>query len=473
MRRFFQASPNGVGSGVVIAEREGHTLTVVVVPKMWSFRPMHHSAEWPQADAHFELTIAEMDTVELTGKREGLLTLDALFGSRDEIAGRRLLVPIARQSIAKDSAMAEDVPDSPDAALRALDALSRVCGLGSILGHLPPVWGTAISTTLFRPLLLRDFVHSVAGNLQRARRGYVWREDRTTAVRGRVDPTSIAVHDATGWPLLKCRFEEFNRDTELLQVVVTALGIAASERAENPVWAAVQKSTADLAISLRRQLADTRDLPRAHASRLAPRVRLGVFDKHWEDTLSLARRLLDPRDGLTTTAPNTSAVELWIDTARAWERVLFEVLSRTAVHDLTDLNAGGQSPLPIERPWTNLGSVGDSPRPDLVLRVRDQWWILDAKYRRLTSGRPDMSDQYQMFAYSHLAQVSPLRCLALVYPTRKAKSRPLGPYVRAIQGDAWLWVQSVRFPTAFDVQCGWSSYLREAAADFQLVAHGD
>lgn len=72
-------------------------------------------------------------------------------------------------------------------------------------------------------------------------------------------------------------------------------------------------------------------------------------------------------------------------------------------------------------------------RPDLLLTVGDQRWILDAKWKRLDASNRDkrfglsQSDFYQMFAYGQ-KYLEGVGDLALVYPRTTRFPVPLGPF---------------------------------------------
>ena len=467
MARLFQASSSGVGSGLIISCDGAYAMTVIVVPKMWFQGQRHHVVTWPRGGRSLELCIAELDTVELSGTEEQLAALDRYFDRRRDEAGPGLLTPIGRQAIAK-VAHTDGGVLPPDEAVRSLDALCGVTGLGSLVGQLTDAWSVASRVALLRPLLVREFVQEVTARIREARRGYVWKEETLSALRGRVDPTSVVTSRATGWARLTCRYEDFNRETDLLRIIVSALMAVAAEPAPGQLWRSLWASAREEAISLRRQLEDVRDLPRAQAVRTAARVRLGTFDRGWRTALSLASLVLEPDAGVTTDSSGSGTTELVIDTSRAWECILRDVLQRAKVSELVDLNRGDESPLSVARPWSQMSVAERPPRPDLLFRTDDGWWVVDAKYKRLNGGNPSTDDQYQVFAYSHLAQPLIAR-LGLVYPQAERGSLSRGPYARSIQADCSLWVQQLQFPTHQEVVVGWRNYLDQSA---MLISSG-
>ncbi len=460
MERFFQASPSGVGSGLAISNVNGSVITVVVVPKMWVEGQRHHVVSWPEGRS-IELCVAELDTVELSGTAAQLSVLDLYFDRSRDSPTPGLLVPIRRGAIAKTVQNEGEVLTS-GAGIRSLDALCRVTGLGSLIGQLTDAWGVASQVPLLRTLLISEYVDEVKTRIRESRRGYTWREETLTELRGRVDPTGIILSRANGWPQLKCRYEDFDRETDLLKTIVSGLVAAAVEPAPASPWRSHWEAAREGAIAIRRQLNDVRELPRLEAARTAARIRLGLFDKGWQRSLSLATLVLRHDAGVSTDSTNSGTAELVIDTSRAWECILREVLQTAKVSQLVDLNRGDESPFTVSRPWSQMAVAERPPRPDLLFSTGDGWWVVDAKYKRINGGSPSTDDQYQVFAYSHLTEPA-ISNFGLIYPQTKRGSLGRGPYVRAMQPECSLWVQQLQFPTADDVVSGWRNYLNEAA----------
>ena len=470
MRRLLQVSPTGTTCGVAVSRVGSRTLTLVVVPKMWTSGPALVRVEWPPDDERLTLVLGELDTVEISGGPAELEVIDSYTASRGASARKALFAPIGASNLPPRSA---DALGEAENAIVALDCLCRQSGQGALGSATPEAWGAMSSSPVLRPLLHRDLVEEVAGLIHRARRGYTWKDEVLPSIRGRVDATSIAIQQSTHWPVLRCHYEEFDRSTALLRTIVTALCVSAAERTQRPLWSDMEHSTRELAISLRRQLADVSEMSRSLALATARSLRLGPYDSAWTRAVDLASRVLQPSEGLSVRDDQSSAIDVSIDTSRVWERIVFEVLAKTRVRELVDVNGKGESPLTVKRPWVQLGSSGDPPRPDLVLRDDSGWWIIDAKYKRLGSGRlPEIDDQYQMFAYSHLTTAPEVERLALVYPDDGVDRVRTGPFVRAVDDGSRLWVHSIPFPTPDEVVRGWDEYLEAASTgvDEQLLA---
>jgi 5-methylcytosine-specific restriction endonuclease McrBC regulatory subunit McrC len=203
-------------------------------------------------------------------------------------------------------------------------------------------------------------------------------------------------------------------------------------------------------------------------------LKVNRLDNSWLPALCLARHLLKEDDGLNSDAGESSAFEMRLDTSRVWERVLIDLLEMAQVSKLIDLNSQGPIPIKFMRPWSGLGNIIDSPRPDIIFQVSDKWWIFDAKYRRNNSGVPEMSEQYQMFAYSHLIENLNIRDLALVYPTKSQSRKPLGPYARNDSNDVQLSIGYIPFPSVHDLFSSWETYLEKTVGMLnQIFDHRD
>jgi hypothetical protein len=67
-------------------------------------------------------------------------------------------------------------------------------------------------------------------------------------------------------------------------------------------------------------------------------------------------------------------------------------------------------------PWQDIGNY---KQPDLLVAVgSEQRWVIDAKYKDVEA--PGAPDQYQLFAYSHLARINgaPPTHAAIAFPKR-------------------------------------------------------
>ena len=468
MNTLFQASPSGFCSGICLVKQGGFTATIVVVPKMWFDGPRHHRVEWLDGQKNLNVVLGELDTCEVFGSEEGVNAFKSYFdnGQKND---RQLLVPIGANAKLTVEVAADDFGLDIETAVKGLDALSLVSGQGSILKIVNETWASANFPSFFRPLLMRDFVRQVETALQNSRRGYVWEDEVSGVVRGRVDPTSLAVGEITGWPIVRCRFEDFTADTPLLQVISAALTIACAYKSTNKIWSSFEGNTRSRGISLKRRMSEVTTINRFVALKKLSLLKVNRLDNSWLPALDLARHLLKEDDGLSSDAGESSAFEMRLDTSRVWERVLIDLLEMAQVSKLIDLNSQGPIPIKFMRPWNGLGNIIDSPRPDIIFQVSDKWWIFDAKYRRNNSGVPEMSEQYQMFAYSHLIENLNIKELALVYPTKSQSRKPLGPYGRNDSNDIRLSIGYVPFPSVHDLFSSWENYLEKNVGELNRI----
>jgi len=163
----------------------------------------------------------------------------------------------------------------------------------------------------------------------------------------------------------------------------------------------------------------------------------------------------------------SSAVEVGVETARVWELIL-ALLLRRAGCCVIDGNSDEVVDVLVKRPWLGLGV--NPPRPDLLVRVRDSWLILDGKYKE-NHASPAIDDLYQLFAYSHLAETkdaSIIESVGLVFPVSEGAAHGAsGPYFRNPTTDLALFVYRLPFPSLTDCLRTWNQYIETGSANFR------
>jgi hypothetical protein len=168
-----------------------------------------------------------------------------------------------------------------------------------------------------------------------------------------------------------------------------------------------------------------------------------------------------------------TSVEMRINTARIWERIVLELFRTAGARTYPGNGPGAPKVISVKRPWR--GISGMDPVPDVFIHFNNHWSIADAKYKTKDGGA-SMDDQYQMFAYSHLAVVEGIQGgfhdLSLVYPCRgDLESKVVGPHDR-VDGDvATLWMKWLEFPTLDDVVGSWDAYLDRASRRLRQQLH--
>ena len=470
-RRHFQVAPAGSALGLFLASDGRSSLAVVVYPKFWQRGPVSRKVVWPEETSHLAIAAGELDVIELEASPDRLQLLDRPAHRVGGFA-ESLVVPVRRsQSVLE--APSTKLTVNPLTALVGVESLMRRVGSGGMLSVGSGFVAPHFREPLLRPLLYRYFVDEVEAVVRRARREYEWTEESLAVVRGRPDSSSLLVNAATGWPQIRCRFQDFTRATPTLMSVCSALEFIADDgfASGKGVVTAVGEIRND-AIRLRRQLADVPSMSRSMAARTAIDLHRVGSAREWERALELAAGVLWPDAGLDIGEADP-AVEISVDTSRIWELVLLAIFRSTGF-DAFDGNSSAMTPFTVGRPWSGLGV--QPPRPDFLVGSGDRWYVLDAKYKDLT-GTPAIDDLYQMFAYSHLGvrkDQGDVERFGLVYPTRNATSmNSPAVYPRVPDGAVDLGIHRVRFPSMLECRSEWKSYLSEQSQHTQreLVRH--
>ncbi|MEV4535501.1 hypothetical protein AB0J82_16890 [Asanoa sp. NPDC049518] len=329
---------------------------------------------------------------------------------------------------------------------------------------------------LHRPLLYRRLLDEVLARINSTRRGYRAVETVRSSVRGRIEPSSAMRYSVTSDPRLTCRYEELSESTILLGIVSAALEWIADGRGVKSPFPGrfAEPQLRHDAVALRRALGGVTTLPPRVALVVGSRLRLGRLDQQWSNALQLSLAILAETEHAAQNAgPQLiDPIELSIQTNELWERVVHQVLLRSGFDPV--LSPGNQPTDLVVDPW-----LSDPPpkraktRPDNVAWRAEDMWVVDAKYKdKAATASPERSDQYQMFAYSHLVvdPKSVMRRAVLVYPGEgAARTWRLG----RDPGDTPRQLLAVRipFPTAGQARSNneWQAYLDEAAAVFDAA----
>jgi hypothetical protein len=271
------------------------------------------------------------------------------------------------------------------------------------------------------------FVNQVEERLRTIRRGYLPMVETLGMIRGRITTRGLVQYSAQRVPQIECEHDEFTEATPLFRVVATALEFisngTAAARMGLTEWT-VAKSLAERALHVRRILAPIPSFPIRVAAHEVTRIRLSRTQRNWSAPLALARQILCAEPPRTAAAKSGgSAVQWWFDTSKLWEQVIEQSLStggRGWLAEAQGRTDGERKSLVV---WTQ---VGNGKRPDIVAWRTDpdgriRRYVMDAKYKQGLGGgvaAVSSEDQYQMFTYSHLAQVheAGADAAALLYP---------------------------------------------------------
>lgn len=257
-----------------------------------------------------------------------------------------------------------------------------------------------------------DFVHELHRLQHRIRKGYVPEEDRLAAVRGRITDRGVLEYEMTGIPLLECRFDEFVEATPLFRVLVTALDVVASGTLRSTLGIGTDglfgSGSEVHPMTMREQLRSIPSLPLPVARATAERLRLTRLQQVWQRPLDLARRILRAESVETGEATQEGSMTVWtVDTAKVWESILEQAFEAAP----SEQHRVRVSRPTMPPPWIGLG---DKRQVDLTVRLGNDTYLVDAKYKLGTPGS-STADQYQLFAYS-LVNAEPPTAVALVYP---------------------------------------------------------
>lgn len=329
------------------------------------------------------------------------------------------------------------------------------------------------------------FVNQVEERLRTVRRGYLPMVETLGLIRGRITTRGLVQYSAQRVPQIECEHDEFTEATPLFRVVATTLDFisngTAAARLGLAEWA-VAKSLAERALHVRRILAPIPSFPMRVAAHEVTRIRLSRTQRNWSTPLALARQILCAEPPRTSAAKSGgSAIQWWFDTSKLWEQVIEQSLSmggrgwHSEAQGRTD---GEQKSLVV---WSQ---VGNGKRPDLVAWRTDtnghvRRYVMDAKYKHSLGGGVagvSSEDQYQMFTYSHLAQVdgAGADAAALLYPgtpsrLNRASTALRGAYPLGASAPFELHRIELPFPQPMTGQAGarsdiesneaWSAYL--------------
>lgn len=464
-RRRFQVAPSGNTIGLYLASDADSSLAVVAYPKFWQVAPTSRKVIWPDGMNHLAIAAGELDIIELEARADRLLLLDRPVQRVGGIA-ESLVVPVnGRRNTLEERSSTPNV--DPLSALLGVESLMRRVGSGGMLPVDSGLVAPHFREPLLRPLLYSYFIKEVEAVVRRARREYVWAEEVLPVLLGRPDPSSLLVNAATGWPRVRCRFQDFTRATPTLMSICAALELIADDGVVGSAGAVLVGDVRDEAIRLRRLLADVPSMNRTLAARAAVDARRIGGAWEWGRALEFAAGVLWPDAGLNL-GEDDRAVEIAIDSSRVWELVLLAIF-RSAGLEVFDLNSSAVTPFSVGRPWIGLGV--QPPRPDLLVGTGDAWYVLDAKYKAV-AGTPAIDDLYQMFAYSHLGSLNLQGAVAgfgLVYPTRGPLTRcdPV-THPRSPDGDVELAIYRYRYPTIRECRRDWVKYVNEQATSARL-----
>lgn len=481
----FVAAPGQNAAGLIAGAHAERLFVVVVEPKLWCGATRRVRFEWPADEPTLVLRLYEGDVAvvqfpDATGTDPRRMAVEAALGHEsmpqesspgaDDDAGRsdfRLLAELPVRGHPGEP-MAADA--APFTGILGLLRRAEACGRSADARY--DVRATTGLRPL-RPLLHLTLVEAIEAQLHDIRRGYVPVTASVGAVRGRLLSDGLVRHIACRETRLSCRFDELTDAVPLYRILVTALRCIAIEGRPGAPFGherAFQHLGARSSVLLQ-QLSAVRPLARVEALRALSCLRLTRFERRWQRALDLAGLVLraDELAPQPSAAERSTAFSLEIVTPTFWEAVLRAALETLGSDHVVRLS---QSAATSHQPWAGLGGTS---RPDIMLGVDGRLWCIDAKYKRLgPGGQPSKADQYQLFAYSHLARhpehAEPDVCV-LAYPCHDAPRRSRhvrNPAAAALS----LFILHLPFPSPAQVQspAGWRAYLETCGQEFRALA---
>lgn len=466
-----RASPNGSTAGFTVLSdgTNSGAVAIVVLPKSWSRSPGRVRSATHQPGATTHLVLYELDTAEIVtdiGAAQALaLSVTSLpieAGNEEDGVGRRLLesVPIS------GAAVIETAPENLHEAL--LSMLLIIERSHALRGHLS-MQGHYLRS-LLRLLEQLRFVDEVERVIYLARPIYEERQEELTIPRGRVIERALLRSQWSGIPRAESVFDDLTTNTPVLQIAAAALRVTVATQHGRQLRS-IARGLRHRSLRLLQLLSGVTVLDPPSALLQAERSRLGRLDEAWIPTIAAAMPVLRghgvaPEQGrdqvqraLVLSLPMEQAWEEWLERALriVWEEVRSQARTRA--------------------PWAlDASRPPESARIDFLVRLSDKRIaVMDAKYK-LDSGFVRSSDAYQLFAYSHLAQMdgrSPSVAVLLYPQTANGEGRPVvSRYQRVPDTSFSLFTAQLPFPSAAELRAPepFTDYLTRLVGDLKAAS---
>lgn len=442
-------------------------MTVTVLPEPWSpkRRSVQDYAHSPGSTTHVVMHETETVAVSTTTASVGVLAMGLT-----EVA-RKQSDLLALGSPPDDLFIEPVVTDDPFGQLIDLVLLAE---RGSLTDS-PLAFEGKFAPSLLRLLMHERLLSVVEGLIFRARPRYAERTETLTMPRGRLGAESLLFSLATGTPRVESTFDELTTDTPILQIMASALRVVASDRLP-PQIVALRPGLQTRAVHLLRYLSGVTLIERERALLAAERLWLSPLDQIWKPAVDAALPVLRdwavaPEDGFH----DTDAMLVSVRTEKFWEQCLELALESAFKTIAVSRNAQAEEEVDTPAPWVSRVAPGAGPAdperrsfPDFMFHTGQQVVVGDAKYKLGSDGKVSSSDGYQMFAYSHLANLNGKASdLAVVlYPTEMGMRPGQVEFERMRERTYPLWVVRLPFPTRVDLQSqsNWAGYITHLSA---------
>lgn len=430
---WLRAAPRGTRAGLAVATTGGITLQILVLPKVWrDGRPVQWVVPEPAEGARAVVLVSvhEGDWIQFPDAFGAHVAQLSAHAARDPTrpADRSESAPLLAREYAPPAALSVPVPDAPrfhhDGLLALALLAHRADPAGESVGVASSPLGGDVegvnqadeqaASPVGALLLAWSLARSVESRLRDVRRGYTPHEEWRTTVRGRLLVAGLVRHLVTDLPDLLCADEEFTEAIPLYRIIVAGLqeGLQIAGHGAFVATPTGRMISFDL-MRLRRHLGHVRPYGRSEAIVAARRLRLPRLMQTWAPVVRTCLRVLQHEVPSVSPGDTSEAVvQSWVvNMPRLWELLLLDSLRSAAGGEASVWDGNASSPgYTCASPWLGMGN---QKRPDIVL-FRDPGGVMvaDAKYKP-ADATLDLSDQYQLFAYSHLVRVDQQKPLAV------------------------------------------------------------
>jgi 5-methylcytosine-specific restriction enzyme subunit McrC len=264
--------------------------------------------------------------------------------------------------------------------------------------------------------LLAGIARMLANSVERAigrgvQHGYVERQERLVALRGRVDLREQLRRPFTPVPT-SCRYDDYTADTKLNQLIRAAL----SRVLRLPGLPGAVRRTLRLQLSLLEEVS-----PAEPDLQWADRWQPSRLDRRYLPAVRLSALVLR-RLALSEAAGSTRACSFLVDMNQLYERFIEEGLRRRLQAGDSTIRVIGQEQryLDVEKPKRLL------IKPDIVVRRGNSTvFILDAKYILVSHKTINVDHHVQLLSYAIRHRIKDVALVYVREPSFDAPTRDL------------------------------------------------
>jgi 5-methylcytosine-specific restriction endonuclease McrBC regulatory subunit McrC len=461
-------SPYGQTSGLASKQYSGYRITIAVTPKLWNGDGHRNvKTSWTQGQDHLFLQVPENTKIQIRceSDEQHNLVMQLCRASSSNSKQDGPLMNAINPNV-DDEYQPYKHDDSKIEATISLAVLYSMINSDEVFDFL----STGKSNPLLRIFLFKKYVDELYSVRDSLRPEYIEKKEKSSIIRGRISTQGLLHHMSTKSLSVESVYDDFTVQTPLQQVLITALHAVRGDASQ---LAFVGQDTSLKMKKLLTQFQHIRPLPIGSARRISGLVRPNKLGKNKLTTvLSLAKRILRFEDALLSGDDDVGGTMFSINTSKQiWENLIRQRLRESPNIEYDSVVTA------TEDPWIGLNSGFDKTNPDFLFTHGDDFFCWDAKYKL---GSIDRSDQYQMYAYSHLASIAnniPIypSSIALVYPSQAisrveiASTHARGPTSQ--NSNIKLSIIRAPFPSLEDVnnERAWSKYCSNLTRGLQYI----